>query len=314
MSPPPAVSVVIPTHDRLRYLRDAVASVRAQTVDDWELVVVDDGSRDGTGAYLEGLADGRVRVLERAHTGNVAAVRNVGIREARGEWVAFLDSDDRWRPRKLERQLAALEGDPRALWSYTGAVVIDATGQEVEDEWLGPASTPSGDVLEGLLRHDVRTLPSAVMARRGLLLEVGGFDETLAFCEDFDLWLRLARRSPAVGVDDRLSEIRRHASNLTADQPEIFEDVARIYRKCGDAASDPAIRDLCRRQRGTFLVRHANRLAAGEGPLRGIGALARIAPSEGWRPAWWAALGKALLRPFVPEPLRRRYRTARHAR
>lgn len=314
MTTPPIVSVVLPTYDRLDYLPEAVDSVRTQTRDDWELLVVDDGSKDGTRDYLQSLEERRLRVIERPHTGNVSALRNVGIREARGRWVAFLDSDDRWRARKLERQLEALEADPAALWSYTGAVVIDGAGRKIEDEWLGPAPAPSGDVLEGLLRHDVRTLPSAVMARRALLLEVGGFDETLRFCEDYDLWLRLARRSPARGVDERLCEIRRHSSNMTRDQPEIFEDVARIYRKCGEASSEPPVRRLCRRQRGVFLVRHANQLAAGRGLLSGIGALVRIFPSEGHRLAWWSTLGKVLLRPFVPEAIRRRYRMVRDAR
>lgn len=310
----PTVSVVIPTHDRLQYLREAVDSVGAQTREDWELLVVDDGSSDGTVAYLEGLGEDRLRVLERTHTGNVAALRNVGIREARGEWVAFLDSDDRWRPRKLERQLEALEADPAAHWSYTRAVVIDAAGAEVEDEWLGPAPATSGDVLEGLLRHEARIVMPAVMARRSLLMELGGFDETLSFCEDYDLWLRLARRSSVRGVDQRLCEVRRHPANMTGDQPEVFEAVVRIYRKCGQASDDPTIRRLCVQQRGIFLVRHANQLAAVEGPLRGIGALIRIFPSEGRRPAWWTTLGKALLRPLVPESLRRRHRTARGAR
>lgn len=314
MTTPPIVSVVLPTYDRLDYLPEAVDSVRTQSRADWELLVVDDGSKDGTLDYLHGLKEPRLRVVERPHTGNVSVLRNLGIREARGRWVAFLDSDDRWRSHKLERQLEALEADPDALWSYTRAVVIDGDGNEVDDKWLGEAGAPSGEVLEGLLRLDVRIVAPAVMVRRDLLLEVGGFDETLAFCEDYDLWLRLARRSPARGVDERLCEIRRHSSNMTRDQPEIFGDVARIYRKCAEASSEPATERLCRRQRGVFLVRHANQLAAGEGLLSGIGALVRIFPSEGHRIAWWSTFAKTLLRPFVPEAIRRRYRMVRDAR
>src|SRR2546421_610268 len=108
MAVPGRVSVILPTYDRLPLLREAVESVRAQTWADWELVVIDDGSTDGTAEYLTELAsvDPRVRVLRRPHRGNPARLRNEAVAASTGEYVAFQDSDDVWEPEKLARQLA----------------------------------------------------------------------------------------------------------------------------------------------------------------------------------------------------------------
>src|ERR1041384_7078965 len=104
----PLVSVVIPTFNRARYLREAIDSVLNQTYPYWELIIVDDGSTDETQSTLETLADARVHVLRRPHEGNVARARNVGLEQAQGRYVAFLDSDDRWMPSKLQFQVADL--------------------------------------------------------------------------------------------------------------------------------------------------------------------------------------------------------------
>src|ERR1051325_6471809 len=104
----PVVSIVIPTYNRLDYLVEAIESVRSQTVGDWELVVVDDGSTDGSVARIEAMGDPRIIVVTRAHTGNRAALRNAGVARSRADWIAFLDSDDLWAPDKLATQLRAV--------------------------------------------------------------------------------------------------------------------------------------------------------------------------------------------------------------
>src|SRR4051812_24472999 len=114
------VSIIIPTYNRAAYLGAAIASVRAQTFADWELIVVDDGSTDETAAMLDELSDPRIRVLRIGHSGSESITRNAGLRLAEGEWVAFLDSDDLWVPEKLERQLAQMVAQPACQWSYTG--------------------------------------------------------------------------------------------------------------------------------------------------------------------------------------------------
>ena len=108
----PLVSIILPTYNREVLLRRALESVLAQTYDLWELLVVDDGSTDGTRAYLQTLTDTRVRAILREHCGNAGAVRNAGCRTARGSYLAFLDSDDQWLPEKLALQIADLHAHP----------------------------------------------------------------------------------------------------------------------------------------------------------------------------------------------------------
>jgi glycosyltransferase involved in cell wall biosynthesis len=123
----PFVSVIVPTFNRLQYLRPALESVFAQTLTDWELLIADDGSSSPTKEYLETLIEpGRTSVFFFEHTGNPSKLRNVALREARGEYVAFQDSDDLWLPRKLEMQIGSLRCHPTRSWSHTKYVFIDA--------------------------------------------------------------------------------------------------------------------------------------------------------------------------------------------
>ncbi|MGH7451509.1 MAG: glycosyltransferase family 2 protein, partial [bacterium] len=117
--PGPLVSVIIPTFNRLKYLKEAVASVFAQTYAHWELIVVDDGSTDDTLHYVSTLDDPRVRLVSETHSGNPARMRNVGVAHARGEYVAFLDSDDLWESDKLAVQLEYLHTCRGYRWCYT---------------------------------------------------------------------------------------------------------------------------------------------------------------------------------------------------
>src|SRR5229473_5509224 len=126
----PAISIILPTFNRLKYLRLTVDSVFAQTFVDWELLVADDGSDEETRAYLKGLESlPRVKLIWLSHSGNPSAVRNAALREARGDYIAFLDSDDMWMPTKLERQIDALRVSSDRRWIYTGYVRIGDAGE-----------------------------------------------------------------------------------------------------------------------------------------------------------------------------------------
>jgi glycosyltransferase involved in cell wall biosynthesis len=181
------ISVVIPTYNRRVLVVDAVKSVLAQEGCEFEVIVVDDGSTDGTADVLASLPG--VRFLLQPRQG-VAAARNAGARVARGEWLAFLDSDDLWRPGKLAAQTRLHADRPEIPISQTEEIWI-RHGVRVN-----PCTyhrKPAGDIfLPSLARCLVS--PSAVMLRRELLESVGGFDESLKVCEDYDLWLRLASR------------------------------------------------------------------------------------------------------------------------
>lgn len=183
------VSVIIPTYNRAAWVAEAVASVLAQTWRDFELLVVDDGSTDAT---LEAVAPWRERLiyLRTRENQGVAAARNLGARAAQGRWLAFLDSDDLWRPRKLERQMAYLKAHPEIRICQTDELWV-RRGRRV--------NPPQSHLKQGgriFLPSLQRCLvsPSAVMLCRRLFWEAGGFDESLPACEDYDLWLRLAWR------------------------------------------------------------------------------------------------------------------------
>jgi glycosyltransferase involved in cell wall biosynthesis len=255
----PVVSVILPTHNRLRLLAEAIESVRAQTFADWEIVVVDDGSTDGTAEYLSDLAvtEPRVRVVRLPRTGRIPRLRNIAAGEARGRYLAFLDSDDFWHPEKLAKQLAALAAEPEARWCYVAAVGV---GEDRRPLPMGPRprAPRSGWILRPLLAHETGMAVPAVMVERELYHQVGGFDEAFELAQDHDLWLRLAAAAPAAGVDEELTFVRVHATQITRLSPvPAAQWMIAVYAKCRRAVDDPELRALCRRNQATYSVRTA---------------------------------------------------------
>jgi len=213
----PRVSVVLATHNQAVWLGEAIESVRAQTFADWELVVVDDGSTDDTAALVARFrSDARVRYVPQAR-GERAAARNRGIADTTGELVAFLDGDDVWRPGKLAAQVAALDAAADAGLCYTVARFIDVAGRPLP--LRKPARLLNGHVFPALMCGNVLILASVVVRRRALAA-VGGFDDSLPVygCEDWYLWLIIARRFPLVAVDEELTLYRQHAANTARAQ------------------------------------------------------------------------------------------------
>ena len=193
-----SVSVIIPTFNRKSMIDRAVRSVVSQTVSASEIIVVDDGSTDGTAAYLRrNYSD--IEVVEQENLG-VSAARNRGVRESLGRWLAFLDSDDAWQPRKLERQLAALDQSDGYRICHTDEIWIR------NDRRVNPKlkhRKSGGWIFSNCLPLCVIS-PSSVLLDRSLLDEIGSFDEGLPACEDYDLWLRICSRHPVLFVDEPL--------------------------------------------------------------------------------------------------------------
>ncbi|MFQ5510623.1 MAG: glycosyltransferase family 2 protein, partial [Candidatus Krumholzibacteriia bacterium] len=188
----------IPTYDRSEVLRRALRSVTAQTRAPDEIVVVDDGSTDDTPEWLPREFPG-VRCVRQPHRG-VSAARNRGVAESSGGWVAFLDSDDEWQPVKLERQLQALHADPGHALCHTNETWV-RRGRRVNPKRRHAKS--GGFIFRNCLPLCAIS-PSSVLLRRALFEEVGGFDESLPVCEDYDLWLRICCRYPVLFVDQPL--------------------------------------------------------------------------------------------------------------
>jgi glycosyltransferase involved in cell wall biosynthesis len=199
----PTVSVIIPSYNRCQSLPRALDSVLAQTRPAEEIIVVDDGSDDGTAAMLaRDYPD--LTCLVQDNRG-VSAARNAGIRAARGDWIALLDSDDEWLPQKLERQLQALQQARRSdsaapllvhcdeIWIRKGRRVNPMDKHAKAGGWIFERCLPLCAIS-----------PSAVLMARELLTDVGEFDEDLPACEDYDLWLRICSRYPVLYVDEPL--------------------------------------------------------------------------------------------------------------
>ena len=234
-----SISVVIPAYNREATIETAILSVLGQTVPPLEVIVVDDGSADGTAARVEAMADPRIRLV-RQPNGGISAARNSGIREARGDWVAFQDSDDEWLPRKLERQLATLAAaadDPVAL--YCGLLI---TGTP-DDPAAGPGGrlkiayhpdpavrAVSGHILPTLMATNPISTQTLI-ARRSILHEVGLFDTGLKSLVDWDIAIRLAARGAIAFTDEPLVIQRFTANSITRDRAKRIESWIAVLEK-----------------------------------------------------------------------------------
>ncbi len=292
----PIVSIVMPTFNRLEFLPAAVESVLMQTMPRWELVIADDGSTPETVDYLGRLTrDDRVRLLRLPHSGNAGVARNAAIADARASWLAFLDSDDLWRPTKLERQLAALRANPECGWSYTAFVMVDADGSPLPSERTRSWTPHAGQIFTQTVRTTASVRPSSVLASAALVREAGAFDEAIDCSEDYDLWLRLALRSPVCVVDEALISVRRHSSNprRPAGAPHLARDYS--LRKLAQQVAGTQ-RKLLVEERSRNALGLANAFAAHGQRWRSVGAVCKSVPL-GWRyPHWWYGAAKALAR------------------
>ncbi|OGR89166.1 MAG: hypothetical protein A2992_09890 [Elusimicrobia bacterium RIFCSPLOWO2_01_FULL_59_12] len=226
----PRVSVVTPSYNRKEFLWEAIDSVRAQTYRDFEIIVVDDGSTDGTAEQLTERYGKEVRLLSLPHTGLPASGRNAGIQAAGGEFVAFLDSDDLWRPQKLERQIAAAERDPKAVLYYALAKKFGAS--ESQGVTMRFHYRPSGRVFNFLIFYNfIPTLTTLV--RRDVFERVGFFDTRpdLRAAEDYDMWLRIARLHRVRYVPEVLAEYRLHPENISSNIFAGYDRIERVLQK-----------------------------------------------------------------------------------
>jgi glycosyltransferase involved in cell wall biosynthesis len=250
----PIVSIVLPTYNRAALLVEAIASVRAQTYRTWQLHIVDDGSTDETPTRVP-LDDDRVRLIQCSHRGNVAAVRNTGLAACTGRYVAFLDSDDRWHPEKLERQVRRLEASPDAGWCHGPFTLIDGVGRRVPMR-AGPSWRPrEGELVEAVLTTAASIALQSVLARTELAQRIR-FDERIPVVDDYDFLLQLALLAPAVAVGDVvLAEIREHPHRMTNQRWNHGLGFAIAYRKAYRQVGDRHLRYVCMRQ-GVRLLRH----------------------------------------------------------
>lgn len=229
----PVVSVVMPTFNRAHLVGRAIESVLAQTYQDFELLVIDDGSGDATAEAVQRYRDPRMRLVRLPTNRGLARARNAGIQAARGEWIAFLDDDDVWLARRLERQMALMAATPvpHANVGYCLSYVHDeAVGRRVR----GSDDAYEGDVLDHLLGGWCPT-PSMFAVKRSALVAVEGFDEALVARTDWDLWLRLAQASHRFVVlrEPMIVKYENAGAQLTSDPAIILRGFGQVDRKWG---------------------------------------------------------------------------------
>jgi glycosyltransferase involved in cell wall biosynthesis len=261
----PLVTIVIPTYNRLPLLWSALSSVVAQTYPRWEVVVVDDGSTDGTAAMVREWGDPRVRVVTLAHGGHIGRVRNAGVKAGSGELVAFLDSDDIWLPSKLATQLRAMR-ESGARWCYTGFEMMDGQQQPIPMR-AGVYRPLSGWIVRELLTMQTGVVIDTVVVDRRLLDEIGGFSEhpSLSARDDLELTMRLALRAETVAVAETLVRVREHADRLTAHLSEPFEHTAAAYESFLALRPEPDLAGPARRRHAELLAcAAAQRLGRGD--------------------------------------------------
>jgi glycosyltransferase involved in cell wall biosynthesis len=206
----PRVSVLMPVYNTIRYVRSAVRSVQGQRYGDWELVVIDDGSTDGSSGELDSIAatEPRMRLIRRPNKGLVAT-RNQLLDEARGEFIAWMDSDDLSHPERLERQLAAFDGDPACVCVGTDVRLIDPAGKPlgIEQYPTDDAAIRAEQTSGGGLRF------GSSMQKRSAALAADGFRGPFPMGEDFDFLLRIAEQGSLANVPHVLYDYRQHLLN-----------------------------------------------------------------------------------------------------
>ncbi|HKF56343.1 MAG TPA: glycosyltransferase [Blastocatellia bacterium] len=232
----PEVSVIIPTYNSAKYLTDAVDSVLRQTHRDFEVLVIDDGSTDDTPAVIGRYGD-LVRYIRQPNSG-VAAARNRGINESMGRYVAFLDADDTWHRDKLKAQIAALRKNPGYLACYTAFTVVS---QDLRPLHVIRNKRVYNTLEDLLLRGNVIGSICTVLYERSLFDVVGGFDDSLSQCADWDMWVRIAGRTEFLYLDLPLATYRQHDTNMSRDAGLLERDSVRVLEKgfsmsCLDAA------------------------------------------------------------------------------
>lgn len=223
------VSIILPTYNRANIIRRALDSILSQTYPSYEIIVVDDGSTDETASIVGTIEDSRIRYIPLEKNQGVAHARNVGIQEAKYHYLAFLDSDDEWKPNKLELQMRKMTSSKKKL----GMVYCRMGGvrRDGKSRFVCPSEEYVKEILEGnlfypLLQQNVVGTP-AMLVRRECLEQVGCFKETLHCLEDWELVLRIARKWEIGFVDEVLVEV--HKSNGSVSTNTAWHLLTRCY-------------------------------------------------------------------------------------
>ncbi len=221
------VSVVIPVYNMEKYVAEAIDSVLSQTFRDFEVIVVDDGSTDGSPAVLAAYGN-RVRVIRQTNRGGAAAT-NIGIHRARGRWISWLSADDVWEPTKLERQVEIVSARPDVGMVYTDYVYVDPEGIVLSGEHFPCPSTRTRRLLWLARRCFINA--SSTLIRKDVFHRVGLYDETDRLTPDWDLWFRIALDYEIVHVPEPLVQYRIHPEQTSARRDLMERSARRVFSR-----------------------------------------------------------------------------------
>jgi len=221
------VSVIIPAYNSMTYLPKAVESVLKQTFSDFELIIVNDGSSDGIEQWVNTITDNRIQLISQKNQG-AAAARNTGIAHGKGDYIAFLDSDDLWEGSKLEKQVNCLNKNPDVGLVYAWIISIDVNGNHRGKMY---ANTVEGNVWEKLIEENIVRSGSAAMVRRDCFEKLGVFDRNLRFAEDWEMWIRIARNYSFAVIKEPLVYYRHHPNNKSRNYIKTIDNFRLIFEK-----------------------------------------------------------------------------------
>jgi glycosyltransferase involved in cell wall biosynthesis len=239
----PTVSVIIPTHNRAALVGTALRSVLAQTFQDFEVLVVDDGSSDDTSELCRQFPDARIRWLRHDTARGGGAARNTGITHSRGQYIAFLDDDDEWFPEKLARQMEVmLASPPEVAGVYSGYLIVDRATKRVRGRMI---PTRRGDLQAALLQSNPIGGSSSVLLKKSALERAGLFDERLPSFQDRDLWIRISREFHFDYVVEPLLNYYLHGTRVWTNPETLMKGLEIMLEKHGSSA---AFRKQCSRR------------------------------------------------------------------
>ncbi len=312
MSLPPLVSVIVPTYNYGHLIEQTLKSLQAQTYPYWECVVVDDGSTDDTAEVVAAYAasDPRIKYLRQQNQFQAAA-RNLGLRHSAGQYVQFLDADDKIEPRKLERQVAYLEEHPEVDIIYGGVRYFTDTGldeslhsvDEDNQPWMRELSGQGRELVSTLVRRNLMVI-NAALVRRRVINAVEPFAEPLPPVEDWDYWVRCAikgMRFQYQNLEGTLALVRAHPVSSSRNRVRAYKSVLLMRKALSRLITDKEVRDLNSEQMATdegYLG--VEEVCAGS-LLRGMWRFLRAAALERkrrWRLKWLFCAAAA---PFVPK-------------
>lgn len=292
------VSVIVPAYNYGRYLREAIESIQAQDYDELEIVVVDNASTDDTQAVLASIHEPRMRVLKLEVNQGLSGAFNLGLESARGEFVAYLDADDRWRPGKLRRQMELMQSEPGVGVVFCNFAWFDADGVRPRTQFdlfpeigrfpseptrAGGGRRITADTFSAFVEMDDPPAWLQTMLFRREVLDGVRLVPGMRLCQDTHFGLRVYRRADTAYIPDALAEVRRHDSNLTRDLSEMTHAKVAAFRMLEDEPLDPAQRAALRRRIGRAWIDSGQAALRQKRPAYAVRAFARALGYPGAR-------------------------------